>query len=70
MAVNCPTVLLSTRIAALDLSDVASTLAQNKEMHEEEHAIAMSDLPPSSAEESANTGPGPDSSQDLRTSIL
>ncbi|XP_049901423.1 A-kinase anchor protein 12 [Epinephelus moara] len=58
------------QIAALDLSDVASTLAQNKEMHEEEHAIAMSDLPPSSAEESANTGPGPDSSQDLRTSIL
>ncbi|XP_051241248.1 retinitis pigmentosa 1-like 1 protein [Dicentrarchus labrax] len=56
--------------AALDPSDVASTLAQNKEQHEEEHAIAMSDLPPTSTEESANTGPGPDSSQDLRTSIL
>ncbi|XP_044046871.1 actin cytoskeleton-regulatory complex protein PAN1 isoform X2 [Siniperca chuatsi] len=58
------------RIAVLDPSDVASTLAQNKEQHKEEHAIAMSDLPPSTTEESANTGPGPDSSQDLRTSIL
>jgi len=55
---------------ALDPSDVASTLAQNKEQQEEEHAIAMSDLLPNSTEESANTGPGPDSSQDLRTSIL
>ncbi|XP_044046872.1 actin cytoskeleton-regulatory complex protein PAN1 isoform X3 [Siniperca chuatsi] len=58
------------QIAVLDPSDVASTLAQNKEQHKEEHAIAMSDLPPSTTEESANTGPGPDSSQDLRTSIL
>ncbi|KAF1395157.1 hypothetical protein PFLUV_G00008630 [Perca fluviatilis] len=58
------------QIAAHDPFDVASTMAQNKEQHEEEHAIAMSDLPPSSAEESAKTGPGPDSSQDLRTSIL
>ncbi|XP_031141940.1 A-kinase anchor protein 12 isoform X3 [Sander lucioperca] len=58
------------QIAAHDPVDVASTLAQNKEQHEEEHEIAMSDLPPSSAEESANIGPGPDSSQDLRTSIL
>ncbi|XP_023274874.1 cilia- and flagella-associated protein 251-like [Seriola lalandi dorsalis] len=58
------------QIAALDPSDVASTLGQNKEKHEEEHAKAMSDLPPSSTEELANTGPGPDSSQDLRTSIL
>ncbi|XP_071360609.1 retinitis pigmentosa 1-like 1 protein [Trachinotus anak] len=58
------------QIAALDPSDMASTLAPNKEQHEEEHAIAMSDLPPSSTEESGNTGPGPDSSQDLRTSIL
>ncbi|CAB1445967.1 unnamed protein product [Pleuronectes platessa] len=54
------------QIAALDPSDVASTLAQNKEPHKEEQAIAMS----SSREESANTGPGPGSSQDLRTSIL
>lgn len=69
MAAICPTVL-STRIAALDQSDVASTLAQNKEQHEEEHAISMSDLPPSSTEELASTGLGPDSSQDLRTSIL
>ncbi|KAM8878311.1 uncharacterized protein AB9W97_014215 [Spinachia spinachia] len=37
--------------------------ALNKEHSEEEHAVAMSDLPPSSAEESA-------CSQDLRTSIL
>ncbi|KAI3353259.1 hypothetical protein L3Q82_019798 [Scortum barcoo] len=58
------------QIAALDPSDVASTLAQNKEPHEGEHVVAMSDLPPSSTEESANTGPGPDSSQDLRTSVL
>ncbi|XP_029286100.1 serine/threonine-protein phosphatase 4 regulatory subunit 2 [Cottoperca gobio] len=58
------------QIAPLDPSDVASTLALNKEQHEEKHAIAMSDLPPSSAEESANSGPSPDSSQDLRTSIL
>ncbi|XP_034715073.1 immunoglobulin A1 protease isoform X2 [Etheostoma cragini] len=58
------------QIAAHDPFDVASTLAQNKEQHEDELAIAMSDLPPSSAEESVNTGPGPDSSQDLRTSIL
>ncbi|TKS68040.1 hypothetical protein D9C73_002100 [Collichthys lucidus] len=62
--------VLSTRIAALDPCDVASTLAQNKEQHEEEHVIPMSELPPSSTEESANTGPGPDSSQDLRSSIL
>ncbi|XP_034449193.1 uncharacterized protein si:dkeyp-118a3.2 [Hippoglossus hippoglossus] len=54
------------QIAALDPSDVASTLAQNREPHKEEQAIAMS----SSREESANTGPGPGSSQDLRTSIL
>ncbi|XP_065815203.1 high mobility group nucleosome-binding domain-containing protein 5 isoform X2 [Labrus bergylta] len=59
------------QIAALDPSDVASTLAQNKEQHKEEHAISMSDLPPSSTEESpATTGPGPDSPQDLRTSTL
>ncbi|XP_032400287.1 immunoglobulin A1 protease isoform X1 [Etheostoma spectabile] len=58
------------QIASHDPFDVASTLAQNKEQHEEELAIALSDLPPSSAEESVNTGPGPDSSQDLRTSIL
>ncbi|XP_060940790.1 uncharacterized protein si:dkeyp-118a3.2 [Limanda limanda] len=54
------------KIAALDPSDVASTVAQNNELHKEEQAIAMS----SSTEESANTGPGPGSSQDLRTSIL
>ncbi|KAK9540121.1 hypothetical protein VZT92_002590 [Zoarces viviparus] len=58
------------QIAALDTSDAASTLARNKEQNEEERAIAMSNLPPSSAEESASIGPGPDSSQDLRTSIL
>ncbi|KAM6941602.1 uncharacterized protein PEZ65_003583 [Lycodopsis pacificus] len=58
------------QIAALDTSDAASTLARNKEHNEEERAIAMSNLPPSSAEESASIGPGPDSSQDLRTSIL
>ncbi|KAI4832664.1 hypothetical protein KUCAC02_015625 [Chaenocephalus aceratus] len=58
------------QIAPFDPSDVVSTLAQNKEQHEEEHATAMSDLPPRSAEESANTGAGPDSSQDLRTSVL
>ncbi|CAK6953549.1 uncharacterized protein si:dkeyp-118a3.2 [Scomber scombrus] len=59
-----------TQQIALDPSDVASTLAQNKEQQEEEHVIPMSDLLPSSTEESANSGPGPDSSQDLRTSIL
>ncbi|XP_067442103.1 neurofilament medium polypeptide [Thunnus thynnus] len=59
-----------TQQIALDPSDVASTMAQNKEQQEEEHATAMLDLLPSSTEESANTGPGPDSSQDLRTSIL
>ncbi|KAM7419144.1 hypothetical protein PAMA_016321 [Pampus argenteus] len=53
---------------ALEPSDAASTLAQNKEQQEEEHEIAMSDLLPGSTEESANNGP--DSSQDLRTSIL
>lgn len=69
MTANCPTVI-SPRIAALDPSDVASTLAQNKEQHEGDQAITMSDLPPGSTEESASTGSGPDSSQDLRTSIL
>ncbi|XP_054865508.1 uncharacterized protein si:dkeyp-118a3.2 [Amphiprion ocellaris] len=58
------------QIATLDPSDVASTLATTKEKQGDEHAIAMSGLPPGSTEESANTGPGPDSSQDLRTSIL
>nr|XP_019955950.1 PREDICTED: uncharacterized protein LOC109637814 [Paralichthys olivaceus] len=58
------------QIAALDPSDVASTLAQNKQPHTEEQAVAMLDIPPGSREESANTGPGLDSSQDLRTSIL
>ncbi|XP_047435468.1 uncharacterized protein si:dkeyp-118a3.2 [Mugil cephalus] len=58
------------QIAALDPSDVASALAAKKEQQQDENAIAMSDLPPSSTEESGNTGPGPDSSQDLRTSIL
>ncbi|KAK1887028.1 Midasin [Dissostichus eleginoides] len=58
------------QIAPFDPSDVVSTLAQNKEQHEEEHSTAMSDLPPRSAEESANTGAGPDSSQELRTSVL
>ncbi|TNN61206.1 hypothetical protein EYF80_028591 [Liparis tanakae] len=60
----------NSTIAALNASDVASTLARNKERHQEGRATAMSNLPPSSAEESADTGPGPDSSQDLRTSIL
>lgn len=69
MTANCPAVI-PPRIAALDPSDVASTLANNKEQHEGDQAIVMSDLPPSTTEESANTGPGPDSSQDLRTSIL
>ncbi|KAM3622924.1 uncharacterized protein V6R79_004922 [Siganus canaliculatus] len=54
------------QIAALDPSDVPSS----KEQHEEGNAIAMSDLQPSSTEESANTGNEPDSSQDLRTSVL
>ncbi|KAK5866041.1 hypothetical protein PBY51_020261 [Eleginops maclovinus] len=58
------------QIAPFDPSDLASTLAQNNQQHEEEHAITMSDLPPRSAEESANTGAGRDSSQDLRTSVL
>ncbi|XP_035493236.2 A-kinase anchor protein 12 isoform X2 [Scophthalmus maximus] len=58
------------QIAALDPSDVASTLAPNHEQHEEKLGTALSDLPSGSREESANTGPGPDSSQDLRTSIL
>ncbi|AWP05704.1 putative A-kinase anchor protein 12-like [Scophthalmus maximus] len=58
------------KIAALDPSDVASTLAPNHEQHEEKLGTALSDLPSGSREESANTGPGPDSSQDLRTSIL
>ncbi|KAM7394181.1 hypothetical protein PAMP_020995 [Pampus punctatissimus] len=57
-----------TQQIALEPSDAASTLAQNKEQQEEEHEIAMSDLLPSSTEKSANNGP--DSSQDLRTSIL
>ncbi|XP_028269391.1 uncharacterized protein LOC114440924 [Parambassis ranga] len=54
----------------LDPSDVASTLANTKEQQEDEHVIAMSDLPPGSTEESANTGPEPDSTQDLRTSSM
>ncbi|CAJ1052201.1 Hypothetical predicted protein [Xyrichtys novacula] len=58
------------QIAALDPSDVASTLIQNIEKHQEENAIAMSNLPPSSTVESGTTGPTPDSSQDLRTSTL
>ncbi|XP_040042684.1 uncharacterized protein LOC120825237 [Gasterosteus aculeatus] len=58
------------QIAALDAFQVPSTAALNKGQKEEERAVAMSDLPPSSAEESACSGPGPDCSQDLRTSIL
>ena len=51
----------------LNPSDVASTLAKQKEQQQDEHAIAMSNLPPRSTEEGANSGPGPDSSQDLTT---
>lgn len=59
---------LPTRKAALDPS--TSTLAKNKEQHEEEHGTVMSDLSPHSTEELANAGQGSDSSHDLRTSIL
>lgn len=70
MTANFPPVI-SPRIAALDSSDMASTLAQNNEQHEGDQATTMSDLPPpSSAEETTNAGSGPDSSQDLRTSSL
>ncbi|XP_034543206.1 FK506-binding protein 5 [Notolabrus celidotus] len=58
------------QVASLDLSGVASTLAPNTEAQEEEHALAMSNLPPSSTVESGTIGRGPDSSQDLRTSTL
>ncbi|KAL6110094.1 uncharacterized protein ACO6RY_19248 [Pungitius sinensis] len=58
------------QIAALDAFEAASSPARNKEQKEEERGVAMADLPPSSAEESACAGPGPDPSQDLRTSIL
>ncbi|XP_058496164.1 uncharacterized protein si:dkeyp-118a3.2 [Solea solea] len=54
----------------LDPPDMVSTLAQNKEQHDENHTIPLSDLAPSSREESVNAGPGPDSSQELRTSNL
>lgn len=70
MTDNFPSVI-SPRTAALDPSDVASTLAQNNEQHEGDGAITMSNLsPPSSAEETSNAGIGPDSSQDFRTSSL
>lgn len=69
MTANFPPVI-SPRIAALDPSDMASTLAQNNEQHEGDQAITMSDLPPSSVEETTNAGTGPDSSQDFRTSSL
>lgn len=66
---NCSFVL-STRMAAVDPANVASTLAKINDQQGDEHAIAMSDLPPSSTDEWANIGPRPNSSQDLRTSFL
>ncbi|XP_026026601.1 uncharacterized protein LOC113024112 isoform X3 [Astatotilapia calliptera] len=58
------------KMAAVDPANMASTLAKINDQQGDEHAIAMSDLPPSSTDEWANIGPGPNSSQDLRTSFL
>ncbi|XP_029987772.1 glutamic acid-rich protein [Sphaeramia orbicularis] len=58
------------QITVPDASNTASTLAQNKEHQEGENVIPMSDLPPSSTEDLANSEAGPDPSQDNRTSIL
>ncbi|XP_026026600.1 uncharacterized protein LOC113024112 isoform X2 [Astatotilapia calliptera] len=58
------------QMAAVDPANMASTLAKINDQQGDEHAIAMSDLPPSSTDEWANIGPGPNSSQDLRTSFL
>ncbi|KAM9769153.1 uncharacterized protein ACNS7B_006883 isoform 2-T2 [Menidia menidia] len=55
------------QIAMLNSSNAAP--AKERERHKDEHPIAMSDLPPSSNEEGAETGPGSDSSADLKTSI-
>ncbi|KAM4595602.1 uncharacterized protein V3H82_002999 [Fundulus diaphanus] len=57
------------RIAHLEQSDVASTLAIKRGKQEVEHAIAMSDLSPSTTEMLPSPGPGSDSSQDFRTSV-
>ncbi|XP_025763798.1 uncharacterized protein si:dkeyp-118a3.2 isoform X2 [Oreochromis niloticus] len=58
------------KIAAVDPANMSSTLAKINDQQGDEHAIAMSGLPPSSTDEWANIGPGPNSSQDLRTSFL
>lgn len=60
--------IISPSITKLDQSAVMSTLGQNKEEHEEECAVALSDLPPCTLEESDSTGLGTDSSQAIRTS--
>ncbi|XP_035762082.1 uncharacterized protein si:dkeyp-118a3.2 isoform X2 [Neolamprologus brichardi] len=58
------------KMAAVDPANMASTLAKINDQQGDEHAIAMSDLLPSSTDEWANIGSGPNSSQDLRTSFL
>ncbi|XP_039880370.1 uncharacterized protein si:dkeyp-118a3.2 [Simochromis diagramma] len=58
------------QMAAVDPANMASTLAKINDQQGDEHAIAMSDLPPSSTDEWANIGSGQNSSQDLRTSFL
>ncbi|XP_017281193.1 uncharacterized protein si:dkeyp-118a3.2 isoform X2 [Kryptolebias marmoratus] len=57
------------RIATLNDSDAPSTLAKKGKQQDDEHAIAMSKLSSTSKWEPATSGPGPDSSQDLRTSV-
>ncbi|XP_061129774.1 uncharacterized protein si:dkeyp-118a3.2 [Syngnathus typhle] len=46
------------------------TKPPNTKEHKGEHVISMSNLPDGPTVESANAGPGPDSSQELRTSML
>ncbi|KAK2816964.1 hypothetical protein Q5P01_025155 [Channa striata] len=53
------------QIAARPTTNTTSTSIHNKERHEEERGIVMSDATSSSTQDSANTG-----MQDLRTSIL
>lgn len=60
--------IISPSITVLEQSAVMSTLGQNKEEHEEECALALSDLPPCPREESDGTGLGTDSSRALRMS--
>ncbi|XP_013860329.1 uncharacterized protein si:dkeyp-118a3.2 isoform X2 [Austrofundulus limnaeus] len=66
---NCSDDTLPAGNGSTQQTTTASTLARKREQQEDKHAVAMTKLSPRSDWELATSGPEPDPSQDLRTSV-